>query len=100
MWMSCETWYEDYLGDCCNNDCAHCYGDKENIFAKDNFKIIPDSLNDPIRVHTGERFWIHDETDEKITITDDRYTDFSFTVTRDFFKKHFSYSEINKEEKF
>lgn len=97
MRMKCRTWYEDYLGDCCNNDCEHCYGDKENIFAKDDFEITDKNLN-PIKIYKGERFWIHSETKDNVIVMDDSCLDHCYTFRKDFFNKHFSYNEINTEE--
>ena len=96
MWMKCETWYEDYLGDWCSGDCEHCYGDKENIFAKDDFKIT-NMFHDSIKIHKGERFWIHSETKDYVMIMNDSCKDHYYTFKKDFFDKHFSYSEVNEE---
>ena len=96
MWMKCETWYEDYLGDWCSNDCEHCYGDKENIFAKDDFEIVGASLN-LIKINKGERFWIHSETKDNVIVMDDSCLNHYYTFRKDFFDKHFSYSEVKEE---
>lgn len=40
MFMSCETYYEQYLGDYCDKECEQCFGNKwiyiciEDFFCK------------------------------------------------------------------
>lgn len=97
MWMPCVRWYEEYLGDSCNNDCENCYGDKMHVFAKDDFSITGEMLSE-VKIKKGERFWIYSETIDRVLLKgNDPSKDHFYHFQKDFFKEHFSYEEVKGE---
>jgi hypothetical protein len=42
--VPCEWYYENILGDSCNNECDECFGDKNIYICKSSFKVIGDML--------------------------------------------------------
>ena len=94
MFVSCEEWYEKYLGDSCNHDCENCYGDKNHVFAKDEIIIVGDMLVEHT-IKKGERFWIHSESINSVIL---RQYDKFFYLPKDKFIKHFSYQEVEQED--
>lgn len=93
MWMPCERWYEEYLGCCCDNDCENCYGNNENVFAKDDFSITGEMLSE-VKIKKGERFWIYSETIDRVLLKDDKNKEHFYHFQKDFIKEHFSYEEV------
>lgn len=68
MWMSCETYYEKYLGDWCSNNCEKCFGDKEIYICKKDFTVSGKTILDRIKIEEGEWFWIHSNTKDRVVL--------------------------------
>lgn len=39
-YVPCEWYYENILGDSCNNKCNECFGDKDIYICKSSFEVI------------------------------------------------------------
>lgn len=43
-YVPCEWYYENILGDSCNNKCDECFGGKDIYICKSSFKVTGDML--------------------------------------------------------
>jgi len=43
-YVPCEWYYENILGDSCNNKCDECFGDKNIYVCKSSFEVTGDML--------------------------------------------------------
>lgn len=92
--MSCEKYYEDYLGNCCDNDCANCAGNKEWVYAKSTFSITKDTIIEKEIIKKNTRFWIKKELPDgrkmllnKKAVEEGRI----YSFKKEFFDEHFKY---------
>ena len=96
MWMDCDKYYEEYLGDCCDNDCEMCWGNKEWVFAKDTFTIPIEGTWDEATIEKGQRFWIIKELpDGRIRLGNPKLQKEKreYLFRGEYFKEHFKYFE-------
>lgn len=70
MYMSCETYYEHYLGDNCDNKCDRCFGDKEIYICTQDFKVSGETILDEVTIKKGEWFWIHFINEDHVILKD------------------------------
>ena len=43
-YVPCEWYYENILGDSCNNKCDECFGDKDIRICKGDFEVVGEML--------------------------------------------------------
>lgn len=88
MNITCNIYFENYLGGRCKADCEHCFGDRE-IYecVKDvEFPGVIDSVT--FRCKKGEWFWIIKENKNNVALRNCGNKEFS--ISKDFFKKYFT----------
>ena len=87
MYLSCEEYYEKYLGDNCNNNCEYCYGRKEIYICKKEFEVCGESVIHKIKIEKDDWYWILSENEKRVTlICDDKNR---LVLTRELFEKYF-----------
>lgn len=57
MFMSCETYYEQYLGDYCDKECEQCFGNKWIYICIEDFFVSGETVLDEVKVKRGDWFW-------------------------------------------
>lgn len=87
MFISCETYYEQYLGDLCDKKCEQCFGDKEIYVCKENFFVTGEIILDKVKIEKGSWFWIKFENDSHVCLEcgDDK----ELLITHEIFNKYF-----------
>ena len=94
-YVPCEWYYENILGDSCNNKCDECFGDKNIYICKSSFETTGD-MSEMVVIEEGS-WW------ELIFINND-YVWFcgadnhELRLKRDFFDSHFESFIYNKVE--
>ncbi len=85
-YISCEEYYENYLGDWCNNKCEKCFGDKEVYECIETFEICGKTVLDKITIEKREWYWIEYENDTIVTLCNGSST---LYLSKELFKKYF-----------
>lgn len=88
MYIPCEIYYEKYLGDWCDNNCEHCFGDKEVYKCIQDFEVCGESIIHKVRINKGQWFWIHTENNTHVGLRD--YSDKELWISKELFKKYFT----------
>ena len=86
-YISCEDYYENYLGDWCNNKCEECFGDKEIYKCIETFEVCGKTLLDKVTIEKGEEYWIRYETNTHIGLY--RGDDHILHIIKELFEKYF-----------
>lgn len=94
-YVPCEWYYENILGDSCNNKCDECFGDKNIYVCKSSFEVAGDMLK---MVLIEEDSWW-----ELKFINDDHVLLFGtdnneLRLKRDFFDSHFKSFIYDRED--
>lgn len=92
-YVPCEWYYENILGDSCNNECDECFGDKDIYICKSSFEVIGDMLE--IVLIEKDSWW------ELKFINNDHVllcgtNNHELRLKRDFFDQHFKSFIYNK----
>ena len=66
MYITCEEYYEKYLGDNCDNKCHECPGNREIYICKENFNAGTELT--PCIIKKGSWWWISHERKEYIRL--------------------------------
>ena len=96
MIISCEDYYENYLGDWCNNKCDKCFADKELYVVQETFEVCGDTLLDKVAIEKGSWFWIKSKNNTHVIL--DNGGDRLLYLVHDLFEKYFGLNEPKKEE--
>ncbi len=51
--IPCEWYYENVLGDSCNNKCDECFGDKDIRVCKEDFEVCGETILDKVTIKKG-----------------------------------------------
>ena len=87
MYITCEEYYENYLGDWCNNKCEDCFADKEIYICKENFEVTGNTLLDKVVIEKGSWWWKVYENKTHVALTCDGKH--RLHIIREIFEKHF-----------
>lgn len=87
MWIPCETYYENYLGDCCSGKCDNCPGDKEIYECTEDFEVSGETVLDTVKIKKGQWFWIQFINEDHVLLNDG---DGLLRLKRDLFEKFFT----------
>lgn len=88
MHIPCEIYYEKYLGDCCNNDCDNCFGDKDVYECTEDFEVTGETILDKAKIEKGDWFWAHFINDDHVLLRNG--TDHWLRLQRKYFDKYFT----------
>ena len=88
MNIPCEIYYEKYLGDWCDNNCEHCFGDKEVYECIEDFEICGDSILDTVKIEKGEWFWIGGKNRTHVRLLNG--TNHELWLMNELFEKYFT----------
>lgn len=69
MTISCEEYYEKYLGDSCNNKCENCFAEKEIYIVKEEFEVCGESVIHKVNIPKGSWWWIMFENTTHVCLT-------------------------------
>ena len=94
MLISCEEYYEKYLGDNCDGKCDECFGGKEVFIVKEDFEVIGETVFHKVPIKKGDWFWIKYENQTHKCLT--QGTDKDLIITHELFNKNFKPGLFNK----
>ena len=85
-YVPCEWYYENILGDSCNNKCDECFGDKNIYVCKSSFEVTGDMLK--IVLIEEDSWWeLKFINDDHVLLFDTDNNE--LRLKRDFFDSHF-----------
>lgn len=92
-YVPCEWYYENILGDSCNNKCDECFGDKDVRICKEDFEVVGEML-EIITIKKGSWWSLIFMNDDHVLL--DNLDERQLTLKRDLFEQYFEnfiYSE-------
>lgn len=88
MNITCNMYFENYLGGICKADCEHCFGDKEIYECMQDVEF-PGIINSvKFRCKKGEWFWKTKESEVNVALRNCGNKEFS--ISKEFFEKYFT----------
>lgn len=94
-YVSCEWYYENILGDTCNNKCGECFGNKNIYICKSSFEVTGDMLETALVEENT--WWVLKFMNNDHVLLDD-LDGHRLTLKRDLFDLHFESFIHNKLE--
>ena len=97
-YVPCEWYYENILGDSCNNKCDECFGDKDIYVCKSSFEVAGDKL-EMILIEEDSWWELKFTNNDHVLLYDTN--DYELRLKRDLFDSHFEsfvYNKVESEE--
>lgn len=92
--IPCDEYYEYILGDNCDNDCAHCLGNKDIRICIHDFQIVGESVLHTKKVDKNTAWACKFESDDHL-ILDDLYGN-ELYISKKLYDKNFGDLEIRR----
>lgn len=94
-YVPCEWYYENILGDCCNNKCDECFGDNNIYICKSSLEASGDML-ETVLIEENSWWALKFINDDHALL--DGLDGYQLTLKRDLFDSHFESFIYNKSE--
>lgn len=94
-YVPCEWYYENILGDSCNNKCDECFGDKDIYTCKSSFEVTGDMLK-MVLIEKDSWWELKFINDDYVLLFDTN--DHELRLKRDLFDSNFESFIYNKAE--
>ena len=95
-YVPCEWYYENILGDSCNNKCNECFGDSDIYICKSSFEVTGDMLETVLIEEDSWWSLIFINNDHALL---DGLDGYQLTLKRDLFDLYFESFIYNKAER-
>ena len=94
-YVPCEWYYENILGDSCNNNCDECFGDKDIYICKSSFEVTGDML-ETVVIEKNSWWELRFINNDHVLLCGVDYHE--LRLKRDFFDSNFESFIYNKAE--
>lgn len=94
-YVPCEWYYENILGESCNNKCDECFGDKDIYICKSSFEVTGDMLK-MVLIEKNSWWELKFINNDHVLLLGSN--DYELWLKRDLFNLHFESFIYNKEE--
>ena len=94
-YVPCEWYYENILGDSCDNNCDECFGGKDIYICKSSFEVIGDML-EMILIEKNSWWELKFKNNDHVLLCG--IDNYELRLKRDLFDSHFESFIYNKGE--
>lgn len=94
-YVPCDWYYENVLGDSCNNKCEKCFGGKDIRVCINDFEVIGETIFDKVLIEKGSWWECRFENDKRVLLMG--CNDHELRLCKESYDKnfkHFIYNDI------
>lgn len=89
MFISCEDYYENVLGDWRHSNCEDCFGNKDVYVCVEDFEVCGETVLDKVKIEEGSLFWKTSEPPDHSRVVLRNDTGHFLYLSKDLFVNYF-----------